>query len=116
MKEAIAPVSDWFHANIDAAVLAVLLLFTVWIVFKAQQRNDFDWAKMLKDESGKESALNLGIFGSFAVSTWIVMHDTLAKELSDQQFWAYLITWSGARILVLAAQKWDGRLPWAKPQ
>jgi hypothetical protein len=114
------PIPPWYtqlfswigaHVGMAEVVLVALLLASAWVVWQAQKRDDFDFAKMLKDETGKESALNMAILGSFAVSTWVIMHDTLANNLSDSQWWGYLITWSGARILALAANKWDGQLP-----
>lgn len=102
------------HVGLAEVMLVILLLAGAWVVWKAQQRDDFDFAKMLKDESGKESPLNMGILGSFAISTWVVMHDTLASNLSDGQWYAYLATWSAARVFIVAAGKWDGRLPFVR--
>ena len=111
------PWLDWVvqHANVADIMLAVLLLGAAWVVWKAQRRDDFDFADMLRDDTtGKPTVLRLAIMGSFAVSSWVVMHDTLANNLSDQQFWAYLGIWSGAAILRYIAEKWDGHLPWSK--
>jgi UDP-2,3-diacylglucosamine pyrophosphatase LpxH len=107
---------DWMATNVGLAEIVLVFLLTsmIYVVWKAQQREDFDFAKMLKDETGKESVLNFGIMISLATSTWVVMHDTLSGNLSDNQWYAYLVTWSAARIFIVAAGKWDGRLPWAK--
>jgi hypothetical protein len=107
---------DWIavHVGLAEIVLVFLLMSMIYVVWKAQQRQDFDFAKMLKDETGKESVLNFGIMISLATSTWVIMHDTLSNNMSDNQWYAYLITWSAARIFIVAAGKWDGRLPWAK--
>jgi hypothetical protein len=110
--------ADWLisHLNTADIVLVVLLLAACWVVWKAQQRTDFDFADMLKDDTtGKPTALRMAILGSFAISSWVVMHDTLGNNLSDQQFWAYLVTWSGAAILRYVAERWNGQLPWSRP-
>jgi hypothetical protein len=101
-------------ADLPAMILIVLLLAMGWMCLQAQRRSDFDFARMLRDDNGKESALNLGILGSFAISSWTIMHEAFKGSLDSQLFWAYCMTWSGARVFIVAAQKWDGRLPWAK--
>ena len=103
--------------NLDfaAIVLVFLLAGSVWILFKAQQQRGFDLSKMLRDDNGKESALNLCILGSFAISAWMLMFDTLHHEETDWKgLLVFLLIWSGARVAVIAAQKWNGNLPWTK--
>jgi cbb3-type cytochrome oxidase subunit 3 len=103
------------HSNFADLALVVMLFGAIWIVWKAQKRTDFDFADMLRDDTtNKPTVLRFAIMGSFAVSSWIVMHDTLADNLSDQQFWAYLVIWSGAAVLRYIAERWNGQLPWSK--
>jgi hypothetical protein len=97
------------HANTADIMLVVLLLVAAWVVWKAQQRQDFDFAEMLVDQDHKASALRLGILGSFAISSWIVLHDTLAGTISDWQFGTYLTVWSGAKVAETFAQRWGGK-------
>lgn len=109
-------VSMWFNRHIDlpAVILFLLLVGAVFVIWVAQKRADFDFANMLKDSTGKESALNMGILGSFAISSWVVMHDTITTTLTDGQFFGYLGVWSGAKVMAVAAEKWNGALPWAQ--
>jgi hypothetical protein len=100
--------------DLPAVILFLLLVAALFVVLAAQRRPDFDFANMLKDSTGKESALNMGILGSFAISSWVIMHDTLSATLTDMQFFSYLGIWSGAKVLAVAAEKWNGQLPWAK--
>jgi hypothetical protein len=93
------------HANTADIMLVVLLLVAAWVVWKAQTRADFDFAEMLQDDSHKASALRLGVLGSFAISSWIVLHDTLAGTISDWQFGVYLGVWSGAKVAETFAQR-----------
>jgi hypothetical protein len=107
----------WMLSHVNAAdtVLVVLLIGAAWVVWMAQRREDFDFADMLKDDgTGKATPLRFAIIGSFAVSSWVVMHDTLASNLSDTQWVVYLVTWSGAAIMRVFAEKWDGRMPWVR--
>jgi len=105
------------HANAADIVLVFLLIGACWVVWKAQSREDFDFADMLRDDtSNKPTPLRFAIIGSFAISSWVVMHDTLANNLSDPQWIFYLVTWSGAAIMRVFAERWDGRLPWAKKE
>src|SRR5882672_1874936 len=59
------------HTNTADIMLVLLLLVATWVVWRAQQRQDFDFAEMLQDDSHKASALRLGVLGSFAISSWI---------------------------------------------
>lgn len=108
--------TDWASTHIDLAVVVLvgLLLGAAWVIWMAQKRADFDFATMLRDDNGKESAVNMAILGSFAISSWVIMHDTLASTLTDSQLGWYLGIWSGARVVIIAAQKWNGTLPWSK--
>ena len=109
---------DWLieHVaqDVPLLVLIVLLAATGVILWLAQKRDDFDLANVLKDESGKESALRVCTLGAFAFSSWSVMKDTLRTEGIDPQIMLiYCLTWSGALVFVKFADKWNGVLPWS---
>ena len=100
--------------DIPAAVLAVILLGALYVVHKAQEREDFDFADMLRDDNDKPSALRLGIFVCLAVSSWALIYDTIhQKELDPQAFGIYILVWSGAKIaekiVDMVAAKWVGK-------
>jgi cbb3-type cytochrome oxidase subunit 3 len=102
-------------SDVPLVVLIILLAAATFVLWKAQQRADFDLANMLRDDSGKESPLRLCVLGAFAISSWAIMKDTLRTEGADPQlFLIYCATWSGALVFVRIADKWDGKLPWAK--
>lgn len=96
------------------AILLVMLLAALYVMVKAQQRDDFDFGRMLRDENGKESALRLAILGSFAVTSWTVCYVTVKEVLEWWHIAIYCFTWSGAAVMRDVAAKWDGRLPWSK--
>lgn len=102
--------------DLPAVVLIVMLIGSAWIAWQAHHSGKFSWGNMLRDGEGKESAQRFAVLGAFAVSSWFLMKMALRDGPIDPQIvWAYLISWSGAHVLTKAAEKWDGRLPWAAP-
>jgi len=98
---------DWLKpANL---VLALTLLCAAYVVWKAQQRADFDWAEMLRDENKKPSAFRIMSFGAFGATTWVLMHDALGQTISDTQWRDYLIAWSGAAVIAKAIDAWKDK-------
>ena len=93
------------NVHLPAVVLAVLLLWTVLIVYQAQKRADFDWGEALRDDNGKLSALRFGIFVSLVISSWCMVVAMLSiKVASDLDhvlnlFLSYMGVWSGAKVV-----------------
>ena len=107
--------------TLPTVVLFVLLVSMAYMLRSIQRREDFDFANMLRDDTGapnplgKESFLRLAGVGSFAFSSWTIMDQGRSHPPLDNTLFAiYCITWSGAIVFLKAAEKWDGRLPWAK--
>lgn len=88
--------------DIPATVLIALLVAGAFVIFKAQQKDNFDFAQMLTDDSGKPSAMRLAVFVCLAASTWalikVVMTSNDPKE-SFNFYMAYIAVWSGAKIV-----------------
>lgn len=102
--------------DVPSLVLALLMVMAMLVACRAQKRADFDWAGMLRDDGGKESALRLAILVAIAVSSWVLMRASLSQSTDLVQIlWAYLIAWSGAPVIRELAAKWTGTLPWSKP-
>lgn len=96
-----------FGYNIDAPALSLFFgsLITLYVVFAAQRRNNFDWGNALRDDSGKESALRLAIFVSIVVTSWLLIFISMnvikdGKDLEQLYpfFVTYLAVWSGAKV------------------
>lgn len=102
---------------LPALLLLALLLVMMFVLWRAQKREDFDLANMLRQGSadGKESGAQLAILISVAMSSWVLMSETLNARLTDGLWYGYLITWSGSPALLLVAQRWNGVLPFSKP-
>lgn len=87
--------------DFPATVLLVLVLMGAYVVYKTQTdpNNNFDFADMLRDDSGKPSALRLMIFPCMAISSWVIMYVVVSKQAID--LWLivlYMLIWSGAKI------------------
>ena len=116
-----------------SAVLLAMLAAGAYVMFKAQQRDDFDWADMLRDDNGKPSSFRLAIFVCLGVSSWLLIYLTIKLVGQVTVSWAdtlemlfkwyalYVLVFSGAkiaeRIVEIAYVKIVGRdpLPPAKP-
>lgn len=89
-------------------VLFAMLIGTAVVMFKAQDRNFFDFGNMLRDDNGKENALRLAALGAFAVSSWIVMQLTITGNMTEAYYAIYLLTWSGSAVLLKFLEVWKG--------
>ena len=107
---------NWLTNRVDIATVAgVILGFGAYSVLKsAQRRKDVDLVNILRNADGKFSFLPTAGIGAFIISSWALMHDTLANTSTNVQWIAYLLFWSGVPIANVLANKWDGRLPWSK--
>jgi hypothetical protein len=107
----------WFDAvrwDFPAVMLIVLLVgFTISLVL-VQLRKDFDLADMYRDDAGKVSAVRVLSVGCWVVATWYVMQDMLDGIGTPEIYWAYVVTFSAAKVLDKAAEKWNGSLPFGK--
>lgn len=101
---------------LPAMLLLALLLVMMFVLWRAQKRADFDLANMLRqgNADGKESAAQLAILTAMAMSSWVLMSETLNSRLTENLWWGYLITWSGSPALLEVARRWNGALPFAK--
>lgn len=94
-----------FVIDAPAASLLAMLAITVYVLFAAQSRGDFDWGEALRDDNKKVSALRLAIFAAIAVSSWLLIFVSMnvIKSGADLAelfpfYMAYLGVWSGAKV------------------
>lgn len=103
---------DGFDAA--AAVLLAMIVMGGYVMYKAQQQSDFDWADMLRDDNHKPSAFRLAIFVSLAVASWILIYVTLKLVAQVTVSWAatldILFKWYALYILVYSGAKIAERL------
>jgi hypothetical protein len=77
------------------AILAVVLLGAAWTL---ERRNKSHTSKINLDDlligdDGKASKAAFVMHGSFLVTTWVIVYQTLNKSLTDLTFGAYLTAW-----------------------
>lgn len=100
---------------LPAIMLAVILAAVVWMFWRAQKREDFDFAEMLRgDQNGKVSPWKTFAFGAFAFSSWGLMTEVMNARLTDWFWWGYQVTWAGTPSLMIAVSRWNGVLPFSK--
>ncbi len=101
---------------LPALLLLVLLVAVGVMLWRAQKRDDFDLANMLRQSNmdGKESAAQLAILLAMSLSSWVLMSETLNNRLTADLWYGYLITWSGSPALLEIAKRWNGSLPFSK--
>ena len=84
------------------ATLAVLLLMGLWVMIKAQQRPDFDWADLLRDANGKGSVARLGALVATIVSSWALVAVVLRTAWTPNEALivvvGYALIWSGTKV------------------
>lgn len=97
-------------------VMFGLMLIAFWyLLHKAQQKADFHIEQVFIDPlTGKTSAVNVVSLMAFAYSVWYMTVLALSGKVGTQEFFYFLLFWSGAPVALELARKWDGRLPWAK--
>jgi hypothetical protein len=105
----------WLMANIDIPAIgfAVVMAIGLWVLAKTQANptNGFDMADMLRDDTGKPSALRLGIFVSLAATTWGLMYHIIHTrgEVHDWLFLGYAAIWSGSAVASKAIEIYGGK-------
>lgn len=81
------------HGMIVVLALAVLLI--MWALERrsrsAKSRIDLD--DLLLNEDGKMSKAAAVMFGSFALTTWVIVFLTLNGKLTEGYFAAYITAW-----------------------
>jgi hypothetical protein len=93
--------------DVPAMVLFAMLLIISWVLYKTQQRKDFDFGNMLRDDAindkypkGKESIYRLIAPGAFTIHTWYIVHEAVLHGLDKQEVYVYALIWSGSLVAV----------------
>ncbi len=102
--------------NLPSVALMVLFVGAFYVLHAAQKRPDFDLGNMFKNDSGKESAVALGILIAIILSGWVLVYDTISNQTIDSTIYSiYLGIWSGttmgSKLLEVLKIKWSGPTP-----
>jgi len=64
----------------------------------------------IKDDTGKASALRLVVLGAFAISCWVIMHESLvAGQVSSELFLGWLGIWVTAALGGKGIEAWRSK-------
>jgi hypothetical protein len=120
-KEAIVGYAEALVASVTIQVIVPLLMFLMmlaafwYLLHKAQKKTDFHIEQVFIDPAtGKTSAQSVATLMALAYSVWYMTVLALSGKQGTQEFFYFLLFWSGAPVALEVARKWDGRLPWAK--
>lgn len=99
---------------VPTTILIALLGLAALVALRAQSRDDFDFADMLRGDDGKVSNTKMFSFISIAVTSWMVAYLTISGKITPEYFWYYLVVWSGTAVALKLVDKWNGSLPFTR--
>lgn len=109
------------QVSISTFILFLILTLGIYVAYRAQHRDDFDFADMLRDSrTGKAVGSRLAVLVSLAISSWLMVYAALQvkSEVYGQNiitiFSIFLGVWSGAKIVEKVIDAWvliKGNLP-----
>jgi len=93
--------------SLDTATLLLGCLGLLLAILYAQRQPDaFDLRHLIVDsKTGRVSLFKTGQLVALMTSTWILIHETRANNLTEWLFTAYMLAWTGANV----AQKFLAR-------
>lgn len=91
------------HEIILVAILGLVILVIVWSLERRSKNtaSQIHLDDLLLGADGKASKAAFVMGGSFVVTTWVVIFETLNKSLSDITFAAYVGAWVVPAVTVL---------------
>lgn len=100
---------------VPGLMLAAMCGLFLWVLWRAQQREDFDASQFLRDDAGKLSTSRLFAFVACGWSTWHLAVLTFNAGVSEEKFLVYLGTWSGSLVALRAIEAWAPSRPVSPP-
>lgn len=96
--------SEWL--DISVILLLLLLALAIYIIRDATRNPDSYWKTVFDDDSGKRSALRIGVLIALSVSSAILIYISanLVKTGADLDalfkfYTVYIAVWSGAKVV-----------------
>lgn len=89
-------------------VLGLVFFLALHVIRKSQLRQDFDFAEMLKDDTGKLSVTRLGTMVCLVVSSWVMIYTTTHSKTETVLYFfgMYMGVFSGAKVVERAIDAW----------
>lgn len=93
--------------DLPALLLVAVMSFMFYALYRVQRNpaNNFDFADMFRDESGKPSAARIMVLVCGGVTSWLLMYmvmHSVDSRVDPMFFGLYLTAWSGTAL----ASKW----------
>lgn len=94
-------------------VVPLVMLFSMsclflWVLFKAQKRDNFDASMFLRNDRGMLAAERLWGFICFMVHTWYVATQTMSGKIEREDMRDYGLLWSGTAVAIHLIDSWRG--------
>jgi uncharacterized membrane protein len=85
------------------AILACVVLVILWTLERRSRSNEsnFHFDDLLLDENGKTSKPACVMFGSFVVTTWVIVFLAANEKLTEGYFGAYIAAWVAPVVAVI---------------
>lgn len=97
-----------FERLIPLVMLFSLSCLFLWVLFKAQQRKDFDASMFLRNDRGMLASERLWAFVCLMVHTWFIATRTLNDKITENDMLIYCVTWSASAVLLAWIENWRG--------
>jgi multisubunit Na+/H+ antiporter MnhB subunit len=92
-----------FNSGSFAEIVLIISFIGILILLYSWQRNkddSFDLRDLLiNPDTGKIGLFKVGQLISLAISTWIIVYQTLNSSLTDWLFTGYMVSWAGASLV-----------------
>ena len=93
---------NFTSANLSEVVLGISFIVIIFLLVSWQRNttDTFDLRDLLiNSETGKIGLFKVGQLISLAVSTWVIIHETVNSHLTDWLFTGYMVAWAGANLV-----------------
>jgi hypothetical protein len=83
------------HEAVMLGTLAVAIIVILWVLERRNKnsKSPINLDDLIIGDDGKVSKAAFVMFGSFVVTSWVVVFQVLNKTLTDTTFSAYVLAW-----------------------
>lgn len=84
-----------YHDMVMLAILGVVILIILWSLERRNKdkKSKINLDDLLVGDDGKASKAAFVMHGSFVLTSWVVIYQTLNKTLTDMTFGLYVASW-----------------------
>ena len=83
------------HDGVMGGILGIVILLIVWVLERRSKNavSKINLDDLLIGDDGKISKAAFVMHGSFVVTSWVMVYQTLNKTLTDASFGLYVAAW-----------------------